>query len=290
MEAASSAIHPEGGDRRHHAVIAGTGRAGTTFLVQFLAACGLETSGEDEPAYFPRARAGLEHSLLSTEALPYIVKDSWLFAYCNAVDLDAIAIDALIIPMRDLMDAATSRVLQERIGIVDTGWRHRPLSHVQGATPGGVLFSLDAMDQARLLAVGFYELLFWAVTSGIPLFLLEFPRLIEDDTYLVRTLWPWLSTLCDEDRAYVAFQRIADLGRVRVASGNRLAGSSVLPGSRSHADLDRAAMVALLDEQSAELTTTQAELTTTQAELTTTQAELTTTQAELTTTQAARDF
>ncbi len=33
---------------QHHAVIAGTGRAGTTFLVEFLAACALDV-GDDRP-------------------------------------------------------------------------------------------------------------------------------------------------------------------------------------------------------------------------------------------------
>lgn len=254
METAGLRLQQEGDDRRrHHAVIAGTGRAGTTFLVQFLKECGLETSRQNELAYFPRARAGLEHSLLSTDPLPYVVKDAWLWTYCQAVDLDALAIDALIIPMRDLLAAATSRILQERIGVVETDRRHFPLSSVHAVTPGGAIFSLDAMDQARVLAVGFHELLFWAVRSGIPLFLLEFPRLVEDDRYLVQTLWPWLGTLCDEARAFDAFRAVADPGRVRVMEGEGIGSSSVPSHSALHANLDRAAMVALLDELSAQL-------------------------------------
>ncbi len=34
---------------QHHAVIAASGRAGTTFLVEFLAVCGLDI-GDDRPA------------------------------------------------------------------------------------------------------------------------------------------------------------------------------------------------------------------------------------------------
>jgi len=56
---------------RRHAVIAGTGRAGSNLLVRFLEHCGLDTGLQDVPVN-PLARAGLEHSLLtsSTHAIP----------------------------------------------------------------------------------------------------------------------------------------------------------------------------------------------------------------------------
>src|SRR6516225_7327711 len=78
---------------RHHLVIAGTGRAGTTFLVEFLGACGLDVGASHH--WLERQRAGMEHYLLAPDC-PYVAKDPWLFAYCEALDLAEVKIDALI--------------------------------------------------------------------------------------------------------------------------------------------------------------------------------------------------
>lgn len=274
-------------DRRRHVVIAGTGRAGTSFLVQFLNACGLGT-GANEGVYLPRAQAGYEHSLLSNDELPYVVKDPWLSTYCEAIDLDTIAIDALIVPMRDLVTGAVSRILQERMAILETDWRHRPVSHLYATTPGGALHSLEAMDQARVLAVGFHNLLLWAASKEIPVYLLEFPRIVEDGRYLVRTLWPWLGSLCDEETAAEAFKRTADPTRVRVASRGQLSDGNVLIDLPSPADLDRAAMLLLLDERTANLASTRADLADAQANLAGIRADLAAIQEELDNTIAPR--
>ena len=84
---------------RHHVVIAGTGRAGTSFLVRFLNQCGLDT-GSSTDTFDERTRAGLEHNLLDKHA-PYVVKDPWLFTYCEGVDLGAVTVDALLVPVRE---------------------------------------------------------------------------------------------------------------------------------------------------------------------------------------------
>lgn len=140
----------DAGQRHHHAVVAGTGRSGTSFLVRLFDACGLET-GLDANAWYSRARAGHEYALDSNEPLPYVVKDPRLFTYCEDVDLDSITIDALILPVRDLMLAARSRVHQERLAVLDGPLGGRDNLQLAGTTPGGVLYSLDVVDQARIL-------------------------------------------------------------------------------------------------------------------------------------------
>ena len=107
---AVAAVQPDGqidsgtAAARHHLVIAGTGRAGTTFLVDFLGGCGLDT-GRDDPGRWDLARAGREHALDSAGELPYVVKDPWLATYCEDLDLSRIAIDTLIVPIRELCRA-----------------------------------------------------------------------------------------------------------------------------------------------------------------------------------------
>jgi hypothetical protein len=244
-------------------VIAGTGRAGTSFLVRFLEACGLDTGPPDQ-FFDPRARAGLERNLLDEDA-PYVVKDPWLFAYCDQIDPGAIEVEALLVPVRELAAAATSRILQERIAMADSFWSDLPASDVHGVIAGGAVYSLDPVDEARILAVGFHRLILWATVRRIPLFLVEFPRIVNDGEYLIDTLWPWLGAHCERDRAMRAFTSVADPDLVRV--------EGALPpgpeGRRADAEqLDRAAMNVLLKEREALLSVMRDELALTQQRLT----------------------
>lgn len=228
--------------QRHHAVIAGTGRSGTSFLVRLFDACGLET-GLDVDAWYSRARAGHEYALDSSEPLPYVVKDPRLFTYCEDIDLDSITIDALIIPIRDLMLAARSRVHQERLAVVDGPLGGRDSVQLAGTTPGGVLYSLDVVDQARILAVGVHKLLHWAAANQLPLYLLEFPRLVEDPHYTLGILWPWLGEHCTTETAHRAFAEIADRDAVRITSDSGQSKAFILgEGEPDPVALDRAAL------------------------------------------------
>jgi hypothetical protein len=220
---------PSGGDREQdlgahatrrcepstHAVIAGTGRAGTSFLVKFLNRCGLDTDLESSP-WFVEANAGHEHALDSDSDLPYVVKDPILFSYCEELDLSRLRIDALIVPMRDLALAAYSRIHQEHLAMKENpSLAHRD-TEVGTAVPGGVVYSLDVLDQARILAVGFYKLLYWALANDLPLHLLEFPRMVEDRDYTLSRLWPWLGEHCSIETARRAFVESADPDAVRI--------------------------------------------------------------------------
>ena len=65
--------------------ISGTGRAGTTFLMQLFTELGLDTGFKrvsDNKSYFPTARAGLEQDLFDRKG-PRIVKSPFL---CDHVD------------------------------------------------------------------------------------------------------------------------------------------------------------------------------------------------------------
>lgn len=104
----------------NHIVIAGTGRAGTTCLVELLDACGFDTnrSGLD---YFPEARAGLETNLAAPEA-PEVVKAPYLsFALGDLIDwgFDPKRVRVLIVPVRNLDDTVASRLS----GSPHRGWR-----------------------------------------------------------------------------------------------------------------------------------------------------------------------
>jgi hypothetical protein len=257
-------------------VIAGTGRAGTSFLVHFLEACGLDTGATEMP-FDARARAGRERNLLD-ESAPYIVKDPWLFAYCDQIDQSEVEVEALLVPVRELVAAATSRILQERITMADSFWADLPPSDVNGMVIGGAVYSLDPLDEARILAVGFHRLILWATARQIPLFLLEFPRIVNDAEYLIDTLWPWLGAHCERDRAMSAFASVADPDLVRVDEA-RVSGSE---GHMADAEqLDRVAMSLLLKEREAILASTRDDLAATEERLSETEQRLSETEQRL---------
>jgi hypothetical protein len=237
-------------------VIAGTGRAGTSFLVKFLQACGLHAGELDDGDWIERARAGLELDLLSDDA-PQLVKDPMFFTYCNEINLDLVRIEALIIPVRELMAAATSRVLQERATMAETARSSRPLTHLRGGAAGGVVYSLDPVDQARILAVGFHQVIHWATANAVPLFLLDFPRIILDGDYLIDTLWPWLGSHCEKAVAHGAFDAIADPSALRIVKDPD---ETLMADAALAARLDRDAMAMLVAETKVDLASTRVQV------------------------------
>lgn len=169
---------------RRHVLIAGTGRAGTSFLVQLLTDLGLDTgfAGGDLKLY-REARAGLERSLL-TENAPYIVKSPWI----EGPDLHdvlcdgKVALDHAILPMRDLTAAVKSRLyVQEKA----TGCA---AASTEDSVPGGLWNAKTEADQEAFLAHNFTSVIETLIRLDVPIAFLWFPRLINDPTYLFAKL------------------------------------------------------------------------------------------------------
>lgn len=252
---------------RHHLLIGGTGRAGTTFLVKYLAACGLETHLAKHPDALvdENANAGLEDSPFGDADQAYVLKSPWMYEYVDRLLADQnISLDGVIIPMRGLVDAATSRVLNElRARYANEALPDDlTLWESWGTTAGGVTYSLNPIDQARLLALGFHELMNALVRHDIPVVLLDFPRFIDDADYLHRKLQPLLGDKIGQAQALEAHRALVDPSKVRV--GRELAenAAACTPASvvgetgtqrpalefPSHAVLDRVALKRELDK------------------------------------------
>lgn len=209
--------------KRHHLLIAGTGRAGTSFLVRFLTELGLEThiSRHGENPWDETAQAGLENPpAAGFDDLPYIFKTPWAYEFVEQMLTDsAITLDAVIVPMRDLVEAAASRSIVQLQAIhrgepwmaqLNTSWAN------WGYTPGGTVYSLDPLDQSRLLAVGFHRLVNRLVQAEVPLIFIAFPRLAQDADYLVEKLRPIVPRSIGIEEARRAHSRVADAALVRV--------------------------------------------------------------------------
>lgn len=196
------AAHP-----RHHVVITGTGRAGTTFLVELLFHLGLHTGYEAdsiEQYKYPNARAGLEADIRELPC-PYIVKSPWFCAYAEDVlRRKDIVIDHIFVPIRDLYAAAESRRHVSRMDAAGTSFLDYakrlllPKSRfTQEEVPGG-LYGTNSTEpgaQEEVLLMNLYTLMLAVSGSEVPITLLRYPQLTRDSEYLFRKLAPILGEI-----------------------------------------------------------------------------------------------
>ncbi len=178
-------------------VITGTGRAGTTFLVQLLGELGLDTGFNAEnwrESFDEHCHAGLERNLGDATS-PRVIKNPEL---CRTLPASlragtAPAIEHVLIPLRDLQSAARSRI---RIGGTD------------GEIPGGLWMTSNPAEQASVLATAFHDLLHALTEHDVPFTLLAFPRFAQDPAYTFAKLRFLLGDIT-EDTFTAVFQRVA---------------------------------------------------------------------------------
>jgi hypothetical protein len=241
---------------KQHLLITGTGRAGTSFLVQYLHGCGLETHLSHHPKakLYEGANAGLEDIPIRGRPLPYVIKTPWLFEFIERfLSRDDIRVDVAVLPMRDLVEVASSRVtleMRERysslndIGVLEecTKWE------TWGKTKGGVVYSLNPIDQARILATGFHQVIHAFAKRAVPMVFLDFARMIEDGEYLYDQLRPYLPESTTREAALALHQSLAAPELMHMAAELGNAASTHAEPERSHLPpsfdtLDRAALL-----------------------------------------------
>lgn len=185
---------------RNHLLIAGTGRAGTSLLVRILHACGLDTEiSRRGGAVFwdEHANAGIENIPIVGDDHPHVVKSPFSYQFIRELlARPGIKIDGVLIPVRDLDEAVASRIvlelrhryehLVEFASQVEETWRD------WGTVPGGVTYSLEPLDQARILAHSLHRIIEPLVDAEIPIHFLKFPKFTQDIEYLHRRLMPVL--------------------------------------------------------------------------------------------------
>jgi hypothetical protein len=164
----------------HHLIITGTGRSGTTFLVQLLTKLGLETGFVDPNSkIFANCNAGMEHDLRKPGA-PYIVKHPGLCDYLDALlESKQVVIDHAIIPIRDLYQAAESR----RHVVYHSRWDIPP-----DDIPGGLVHTRKPNEQEAILAQRLYKIIYTISKYDIPTTFLFYPKLVQDPDYLYQKL------------------------------------------------------------------------------------------------------
>lgn len=246
---------------KDHVVITGTGRAGTSFLVRYLAELGMEThlSSHETPYWDASAQAGLEDELShltdDSQPLTQVIKSPWMYEYVDQLlEREDVSIECAIIPVRDLVATATSRTVVEmraryqndpQLTRFDETWETWCL------TPGGTHYSLNPLDQARILAVGFHQLIERLTAADIKIIFLSFPQFVGDADYLYAKLKDHLPASADEAAARAAHDRVAALDMVRVEKELRIGGgqsSTILQPQIEFPDFDQLDRMALRRE------------------------------------------
>jgi hypothetical protein len=168
-------------------IITGTGRAGTTFLVQLLTELGMDTGFHNsQEGLFENCHAGMETDLRQENA-PYIVKSPWICDYLEDVlRMEMVHIDHAIIPMRDLFSAAESRRLVSA---------KSPDGNLPNIVPGGLWDADDPQEQESKLAIKYFKLIYVLVEYNVPTSFLIFPKFISEPIYLYSKLWFLLRNL-----------------------------------------------------------------------------------------------
>ena len=95
-----------------HILIGGTGRAGTTLLVQMFTILGFDTGYSEKQVLCDIdgiSKAGLERVSLREPDLPQVIKSPWLSDHVEDALSRGFRVGVAIIPVRNLFEAAESR-------------------------------------------------------------------------------------------------------------------------------------------------------------------------------------
>jgi hypothetical protein len=229
---------------RHHVAISGTGRAGTSFLVELLTHLGLDTGFAPEQIHLhwdARGRCGLENDLRNPVS-PYIVKHPGLCDYIEEVlHRQDLILDHVFIPIREARSAAESRRLVTKSALAEMPpvkrWIKRMLNRSVGAR-GGLWKTKRADDQEAVLLAQVYRLILALADSDVPVTLLRFPRLVRDWAYLFGKLQPVLGGI-GKAQFQTVFEKLArpelvnegrDAVRPRLGGKNKIMGAEGTAG------------------------------------------------------------
>lgn len=192
---------------RTHIVITGTGRSGTTFLIELLTQLGLETgfNASDIDIVSKKnhiARAGLEYDIRLPDC-PFIVKSPWFCDHADEViTRDDVVIQHVFIPIRDLNAAAESRrhVARENISNLSLIKRLKYLINPREFDGGLVRTKSKSPGvQEGILLKKIYNLMLALSDNSLPMTFMRYPRIVKDCPYLFEKLKPALGDISYAD-------------------------------------------------------------------------------------------
>lgn len=194
--------------------IVGPGRSGTSLLVQLLQGWGFSVP---ESTWFEVPNAGGEMRL-NPDSTWEVQKDPWAYQYLEKLDMRKFS--HVIIPIRDLGEAASSRVAQELYARMQhtegDDWNADSI----GYTAGGIIADVTTSSVSNILSRGLWELLLKLSEQGVQPIFLHFPRFAEDFTYVERVLSPIWDTKISRDQARTVWERVCSSAKIRASHGS----------------------------------------------------------------------
>lgn len=157
-----------------HVLITGTGRAGTSLLMQILTELGLDTGFPKGYKLDPRSRAGMEVHYKNINHWHYIVKNPE-FCYEIKQILSVKPIDHVFILMRDPWEVVLSREENEKQKLC-----------------GGYWYAHNKQEQAEINDLAIHTLMHDIASYDLPHTLIHFDLLVSDPEYLWAKLMPLL--------------------------------------------------------------------------------------------------
>lgn len=175
-------------NKPHKVLIAGTGRAGTTFLVRLLTEIGLDTGFDPATCYkhIAKSKGGLE---LHWSRSHYIIKNPLICDHIYEIHKEYM-IDMVYVPVRNLDEAAQSRIR----------WRGQD---------GGLWGTQESEKQRDILAMKLGNLIAGLVDLRISHVLMTFPLLVNDPFYTYTMMDVLLHNVRYDEYAGI-FRRIAN--------------------------------------------------------------------------------
>ena len=189
----------------HHSIITGTGRSGTTFIVEVLTALGVDTGFDYiNIQKHVHSRAGLEINLLEAVSPPYVIKDpSFMLYFQDVIERKDLVLDHVFIAIRDVYAASQSRRYVETITDKQ--------KYNDGGVPGGLTGTLNPEEQESVLLSRMFDLALQLSQTDCDITYLHYPLLVEDSEYLYVKLRPILKGVSQKQFDEV-FNLIVDRG------------------------------------------------------------------------------
>lgn len=110
---------------------------------------------------------------------------------------DDIALDLVVVPLRDIDEAVDSRVRVFKDNLAKKGWLARFFGSKRGFA-GGMVRTSDPKKQQLVLLRSLSHLLVQCAKHNLPLAIVHYPRRMDDPAYLFQQLHPILGNIDEQ--------------------------------------------------------------------------------------------